>query len=365
MEVITLIQGNEESSLTPFFMVHAISGIALPFLRLDALGEDDRPVYGITNHIHCPGNEHLEYPSSLADLAKRYLRDVQKVQPHGPYILGGWSMGGMIAMFMAQILESRDEEVLKVIMIDSANPEVFPNFRDTEEHKAFTNATYSKISQQLDVNNFDGSAPAAPPDSQSRAIDYPTAPQDHWGTIDTSGSGNVSSRASSVFDFNTPSSRPGSPVSPPCSSEGSSAFCSDEESDLDVDEDYWDDFEEHYEMAQLKDLLHNISLHVHQGLGLIAGVAPSDLFQPGTKSGFDVLLIKCRPEPLEVYRRHHNLSGAEFVWSIMRESSMRWDSSRFRSFETVPFSGEHDGAFEPQHVGELSMILRAGLEKLG
>ncbi|KAK7423158.1 hypothetical protein QQX98_001234 [Neonectria punicea] len=365
MEVITLIQGNEESSLTPFFLVHAISGIALPFLRLDPLGDNDRPVYGITNHIHCPGNEHLEYPSSLTALAKRYLRDVQKVQPHGPYLLGGWSMGGMIAMFMAQILEARDEEVLKVIMIDSANPEVFPNFRDTEEHKAFTNATCSKISQQLDINNIDDSPPESSPAAEIRRIDYPTVShQDHWDTIDSGGSGSVSSSASSVFDFYTPNTRPGTPVSPPCSSEGSSAFCSDEESDLDVEE-YWDDFEEHYEMTQLKDLLHNINFHVHQGLGLIASVSPGDLFRPGTKSDFDVLLIKCRPEPLEVYQSHHNLNGAEFVWSIMREKSMRWDSSRFRSFETVPFSGEHDGAFEPQHVGELSMILRAGLEKLG
>src|SRR5687767_14040460 len=108
MEVVTLIQGNEESSLTPFFLVHAISGVALPFLRLDSLGDNDRPVYGITNSIHGPGHEHLDYPSSLSALAKRYLREILKIQPHGPYLLGGWSFGVMIAMFMAKILESHD-----------------------------------------------------------------------------------------------------------------------------------------------------------------------------------------------------------------------------------------------------------------
>lgn len=364
MEVITLIQGNEESSLTPFFLVHAISGIALPFLRLDPLGENDRPVYGITNHIHCPGHEHLEHPSSLSELAKRYLREVQKVQPHGPYLLGGWSMGGMIAMFMAQILESQDQEVLKVIMIDSANPEAFPNFLNDEEHTAFSKATYTKISQQLDPNNLDDPTPESPLDER-HSIDYhTTSRQNEWDTIDSGDT--PSSRASSVFDFNTPDERPGTPISLPCSSEGPSAFCSDDESVCDAqDEEYWDEFDEHFEMAQLKELLLNIRLHVHHGLGLITSVAPGDLFQPGTKSDFDVLLIKCQPESLEVYQTHHDTKGATFLWSVMREKSMLWNSSQFRSFETVPFSGDHDGAFEPQFVGELSMIIRDSLETIG
>ncbi|KAF7536050.1 hypothetical protein G7Z17_g13102 [Cylindrodendrum hubeiense] len=363
MEVITLVQGNEESSLTPFFLVHAISGIALPFLRLDSLGENDRPVYGITNHIHCPGHEHLEHPPSLSDLAKRYLREIQKVQPHGPYLLGGWSMGGMIAMFMAQILESRDEEVLKVIMIDSANPEAFPNFLDAEEHEAFSKATYTKISEQLGVTNDDDSTPESSLDDR-HSIDYSTASdQNEWDTMDCVETS--SSRASSVFDFYTPDERPGTPISLPCSSEGPSAFCSDEESVFGAqEEEYWDEFDEHFEMAQLKGLLLNISRHVHHGLGLITAVSPGDLFRPGTKSDFDVLLIKCQPESLEVYQAHHDRKGAEFLWSVMREKSMLWDSSQFRSFETVPFSGDHDGAFEPQFIGELSTILRDSLENI-
>ncbi|KAH7148860.1 beta-ketoacyl synthase [Dactylonectria macrodidyma] len=364
MEVVTLIQGNEESSLTPFFLVHAISGVALPFLRLDSLGENDRPVYGITNHIHCPGHEHLDYPSSLSALAKRYLREIQKIQPHGPYLLGGWSFGGMIAMFMAQILESHDQEVLKVIMIDSANPEAFPSFRNAEEHKEFSRATYAKISEQLDANHNDDSSPAFSP-KELHSINYHAIPDpNEWDTMKTGDT--TSSRASSVFDFYTPDERPETPLSLPCSSEGSSALCSDEESVCGAqEEEYWDDFEEHFEMAQLKDLLLNISLHVHHGLGLITSVSPGDLFQPGSKSDFDVLLVKCQPEPLDFYKTHHDAKGAEFLWSVMREESMLWNAAQFRSFEVVPFSGDHDGAFEPQFVGELSMILRESLGRIG
>lgn len=145
MDVITLLQGDEASQLTPLFLVHAISGVALPFLRLEPLcSYDERPVYGITSPVHCVGGQQFKFPPSLEALAALYLQEIREVQPEGPYLLGGWSMGGMVAMFMAQMLEAEGEKVLKVIMIDSANPEVFPNFSSAEEHGEFAKATFER-----------------------------------------------------------------------------------------------------------------------------------------------------------------------------------------------------------------------------
>lgn len=361
MEVITLLQGNEDSVLTPFFMVHAISGVALPFLRLDALCDDDRPVYGITNHMHCLGHQHVEYPSSLAELARVYLEEIRAVQPHGPYLLGGWSMGGMVAMFMAQELQARREEVLKVIMIDSANPEAFPRFASVEQGRAFARATYARISQGGE-DEFDDEMEMHQDD-----MPLPVSRQTTWSSVATG-----SSRASSVFDYDSSDPSPGTltPLSQRCSSSETSACCSDSDSDSgsdcsDTSEiNPWDTYGPDESDSSAQDLLLNINLHVHQGIGLIGSVSKGDLFAPGVSSDFDVLLVKCRPEPLNATHARRDAESAEYMRTVMSEASMRWDAARFRSFESVPFGGYHDGAFEPECVGELSGILRRGLERV-
>ena len=52
-------------------------------------------------------------------MAAEYLEAVRTVQPHGPYLLGGWSMGGLIASEMARQLEEQDEEVELLALFDT------------------------------------------------------------------------------------------------------------------------------------------------------------------------------------------------------------------------------------------------------
>ncbi|KAK5987503.1 Thioesterase pynI [Cladobotryum mycophilum] len=323
MEVITLIQGDEDSGLTPFFLVHAISGVALPYLRLEALSEDDdRPIYGITSPVHCPGGENFKYPASLAELAAIYL-------------------------------DARGEAVSKVIMIDSANPEVFPCFTNPQEHKEFAKATFEKTIALGAVEFGAGSAPGSPIPSPVLSDcgfdDYMLSRQRRASTWRTIGSdSSARSSASSLFD--SPVFTPPSPRSPALSS-----ISSDYSSEDGCDSDFEDDIEP----PQLNHFIGQIKLHIHRGLQLIADVRPGDLFTPNKRSNYDVILVKCRPDTMHLRPFHQ---GAEFIMSVMREQSMRWDPGQFRSFETIPFSGDHDGAFAPQYVGELSAILRECLE---
>lgn len=129
MNSIIHLQGDSGCRLTPFFLVHAISGLALPYLRLGPLTvntsypDEQRAVYG----INCPlfrynSQNSFKYPKTLNELAALYIDEIKTVQPYGPYLLGGWSMGGIIAINMAKILLNQDEQVLAVVMIDSANP---------------------------------------------------------------------------------------------------------------------------------------------------------------------------------------------------------------------------------------------------
>lgn len=157
MEALLHIQGDVDSQLTPLFLIHAISGLAMPYFALGNLsGEsnnqirDARPVYGISS----PTYQYKRYqlPRSLDEIAREYLALIKReIQPEGPYLLGGWSMGGMIAMKMASILESQTEEVIHVLLIDSANPENIPPFVSPVENDILTALTYSNVARRMNV----------------------------------------------------------------------------------------------------------------------------------------------------------------------------------------------------------------------
>ena len=150
MESLFHIQGNTDSTLAPLFLIHAVSGFALPYLALGPLSHNhaskSRPVYGLS----CPTYESRSYkiPLSFEKVAREYVTRIKSERPHGPYVLGGWSMGGMIAVKMATILQEQGEEVLHVVLIDSANPKGCPWFADELERSAIAEATYDAYSKR-------------------------------------------------------------------------------------------------------------------------------------------------------------------------------------------------------------------------
>ena len=146
METVLHIQGDESSPDTPLILIHAISGLALPYF---ALGELDRTVYGISAPVFEHGSA-APTPKNLTEVASLYVSIVRReIQPHGPYLLGGWSLGGMIAIEMAKVLAAQGETTSHVIMIDSMNPETFLSFRDEREHRLVAALTYNAISRRM------------------------------------------------------------------------------------------------------------------------------------------------------------------------------------------------------------------------
>jgi thioesterase domain-containing protein len=70
--------------------------------------------------FRCPGLDGEGPPlASLEQLAARYLEQLQSRQPRGPYFLGGWSLGGMVAWEMARQLAERRERVAMVALLDT------------------------------------------------------------------------------------------------------------------------------------------------------------------------------------------------------------------------------------------------------
>ncbi|MCU0490000.1 MAG: amino acid adenylation domain-containing protein [Chloroflexaceae bacterium] len=107
----------------PFFCVHPGAGSVLSYLDLARLLGPEQPFYGLQalglDGQHAP-HTHVE------EMAEVYLAAIQHQQPHGPYMLGGWSFGGLVAYEMARRLTAQGEEVALLALFDSWAPEPEP-----------------------------------------------------------------------------------------------------------------------------------------------------------------------------------------------------------------------------------------------
>ncbi|NMO13600.1 amino acid adenylation domain-containing protein [Pyxidicoccus fallax] len=103
----------------PLFLVHGGGGALLSHSELARNLGDERPIQG----IFAPGLNGGELPpASMEALARLYVEQVREVQPHGPYQLAGWSLGGVVAYEMARQLEALGERVGLLALIDSYAP---------------------------------------------------------------------------------------------------------------------------------------------------------------------------------------------------------------------------------------------------
>ncbi|EYF03728.1 non-ribosomal peptide synthetase [Chondromyces apiculatus] len=101
---------------TPFFCVHPVGGSVLCYVDLARRLGLDRPFYGLRS----PGLHGERAPcEDISEMAALYLEAMRERQPRGPYLLGGWSMGGSIAFEMARMLLAEGEHVALLALIDS------------------------------------------------------------------------------------------------------------------------------------------------------------------------------------------------------------------------------------------------------
>ncbi|MEG3875944.1 amino acid adenylation domain-containing protein [Microcoleus sp. herbarium7] len=114
-----LVALNSSGSRTPFFCVHAAGGDILAYLSLaDKIGED-QPFYALEQS---PNSLEVE-AKSVEETAAYYLQEIRAVQPEGPYLLGGWCFGGVVAFEMAQQLQKQGQKIDLLVVIDAILPE--------------------------------------------------------------------------------------------------------------------------------------------------------------------------------------------------------------------------------------------------
>lgn len=105
-----------DGSKPPLFLIHAEGGHVLMYRDLAMGLGPEWTVYGIQSR----GLDGTTQPSdSVEEMAGRYLADMRKIQPEGPYYLGGWCLGGTIGYEMAKLLQAEGEEVAWLGMIQA------------------------------------------------------------------------------------------------------------------------------------------------------------------------------------------------------------------------------------------------------
>ncbi|KAL5041716.1 Alpha/Beta hydrolase protein [Aspergillus fruticulosus] len=319
METVVHIQGNPRSPLTPLILIHAISGMALPYFTLGSLSsssysnpslhydfEDEdqgRPVYGLSSPIFESRSTFYRHGKSLPSLAREYVNIIRReIQPHGPYLLGGWSMGGMIAVEMAAILTAQGEKVKHVLMIDSINPARFLPFQNVHEHLVLSTLTYNAIASRLE------------------------------------GSSGMDADADSCINNSRRNS--------------DSGFTSDS--------DYGDDDDDDglYSMAGFMQLIRE---HVSEGLRMLAAYPKCGrppVYLPDTA----VTLIKCTTlDSLSPLIRDERRA---FASKTKLDPRNGWRPEQFKSFVSIPFAATHDGCFDEGVSGKLTAILKDVLKDI-
>jgi acetoacetyl-CoA synthetase len=116
---VPLKPGNDDA---PFFIVHGVGGTVIELANLGKLIRSPGAVYA----IQARGLDGLQPPlERIEDMAALYVEDIRRKQPRGPYRIGGYSFGGVVAMEMARLLGP--ENVAQLLMIDAyAHPHTWP-----------------------------------------------------------------------------------------------------------------------------------------------------------------------------------------------------------------------------------------------
>ena len=115
-----VVRVQENGSKTPIFYLHGdISGGGFYCVKLSQGLGSDQPFYALPPvEVENP----LTDRPTVEEMAATHVATIRSVRPHGPYVIGGFCLGGLIAYEVACQLERQGESVERLLVID-AEPE--------------------------------------------------------------------------------------------------------------------------------------------------------------------------------------------------------------------------------------------------
>ncbi|WP_306323293.1 MULTISPECIES: amino acid adenylation domain-containing protein [unclassified Streptomyces] len=125
----------QEGSRPPLFAIHPAGGISWCYAGLTARLGREQPVHG----LQARGlTSDAPLPQTLWEQAADYVDEIRRVQPHGPYRLIGWSVGGILAHTAAVLLQEAGETVELLALLDAFPAEQWRERPAPEEGDALT-----------------------------------------------------------------------------------------------------------------------------------------------------------------------------------------------------------------------------------
>lgn len=113
-----LVPIQTSGSKPAFFCMHGAGGNVLNYRDLAMHLGTDQPFYG----LQCPGLDGTcPLLTTVDEMARLYVKEIRRVQPNGPYFIGGYCMGGTVAYEVAQQLSAAGETVALLALFDTMN----------------------------------------------------------------------------------------------------------------------------------------------------------------------------------------------------------------------------------------------------
>jgi amino acid adenylation domain-containing protein len=113
-----LVALNDGGNRRPLFCLNGFDGDAHDYLNIARYLDPSVPLYGLEVSSEAAVEN---FHDALDTRMESYLREIRRVQPHGPYRLCGFSFGGSEAFDLARRFEDEGEEVL-LLLLDSYRP---------------------------------------------------------------------------------------------------------------------------------------------------------------------------------------------------------------------------------------------------
>jgi thioesterase domain-containing protein/acyl carrier protein len=115
----TIVAVQPNGGLPPLYLVPGIGGMALGLSYLAQHLGKDQPLFG----LQARGIKNDESPcGSIVEIARYYVDAVRSAQPNGPYFIGGYSFGGVVAFEVARQLEAGGQKVGILAILDTEAP---------------------------------------------------------------------------------------------------------------------------------------------------------------------------------------------------------------------------------------------------
>ncbi len=119
----SILTYNHSSQQTPLFLIHPAYGLTFAYKAL-AKHLPTIPIHAI-NNPNFGSNKSIF--NCIEDMADRYLKFIKTIQHNGPYRIGGWSFGGIVAFEIARQLHAIKQNTEIIMLIDSCIDTTFLN----------------------------------------------------------------------------------------------------------------------------------------------------------------------------------------------------------------------------------------------